>query len=243
MSQKIPRHVAIVMDGNGRWAESRGLPRIEGHRVGVEVVRDMVQSCLKQHIAVLSLFAFSRENWKRPSDEVAFLMDLFLTVIGKEVASLSEQGVSLRFVGDRNQLSQDLRDRMAAAEEMTQAHQKLILNIVVNYTGRWDILQATRTLMTQAIEGQLSVAELDERMFERCLSTHALPDPDLLIRTGGEQRISDFFLWQIAFTELYFTDLKWPEFTVDEFERAISAYGTRERRYGQTSKQVNDHHV
>ena len=240
MSQKIPQHVAIVMDGNGRWAESRGLPRIEGHRVGVEVVRAIVQICLEKHISVLSLFAFSRENWARPLDEVEFLMGLFLSVIGHEVDSLNEQGVSLRFIGDRSQLSKTLCDQMEAAEALTCNHQKLILNIAVNYTGRWDIVQATKTLIDNALLGKQSSADLNEALFNSCLSTSAVPDPDLLIRTGGEQRISDFYLWQIAFTEFYFTDVQWPEFTADEFERALSEYGNRERRYGLTSKQLND---
>ncbi len=246
MSQKIPQHVAIVMDGNGRWAESRGLPRIEGHRVGVGVVREIVQICLEKHISVLSLFAFSRENWARPLDEVEFLMGLFLAVLGREVDSLNEQGVSLRFIGDRSQLSKSLCDQMEAAEALTCNHQKLILNIAINYTGRWDIVQATKTLIDQALLGKLSSADLNETLFNSCLSTGALPAPDLLIRTSGEQRISDFYLWQIAFTEFYFTDVKWPDFTTDEFERALSAYGNRERRYGLTSNQLNnkeDHHV
>jgi undecaprenyl diphosphate synthase len=199
---------------------------------------------LEKHIPVLSLFAFSRENWARPLNEVEFLMGLFLDVIGREVESLNEQGVSLRFIGDRSQLSRPLCDQMEIAEALTCNHQTLILNIVVNYTGRWDIVQAARTLIDNALLGKLSSADLNETLFERCLSTSALPDPDLLIRTSGEQRISNFYLWQIAFTEFYFTDVKWPDFTADEFERALSAYKNRERRYGLTSKQLKeDDHV
>lgn len=228
------------MDGNGRWASMRGLPRIEGHRVGVEVVRTIVQCCLEKKISVLSLFAFSRENWARPSDEVEFLMGLFLSVIGREVDSLNEQGISLRFIGDRSQLSNVLREQMEAAEALTRHHQTLILNIALNYTGRWDIVQATKALIGEALSGKLSVADLNEALFERHLSTSDLPAPDLMIRTSGELRISDFYLWQIAFTEFYFTEVKWPDFGADEFEKALVAYGARERRYGLTSNQLNN---
>lgn len=226
------------MDGNGRWAESRGLPRIEGHRVGVDVVRTMVQFCLGKQISVLSLFAFSRENWARPTDEVEFLMGLFLSVIEREAQSLNEQGVSLRFIGDRLRLSQQLQEKMAGVEQLTSNHERLILNVALNYTGRWDITQATQQLVAEALQGKIQTADINERMIERYLSTHGLPDPDLLIRTSGEQRISDFFLWQIAFTEFYFTHLKWPEFTTDEFQQALDVYASRERRYGLTSKQI-----
>lgn len=226
------------MDGNGRWAESRGLPRIEGHRIGVEVVRSIVKACLENNISVLSLFAFSRENWARPVDEVEFLMQLFVFVLEQEVQALNEQGVSLRFIGDREQLSKVLCEKIDAAEALTSQHSKLILNIAVNYTGRWDILQATIKLASLAIEGKIVPSDIDEALFERYLSTSALPNPDLLIRTSGEQRISDFYLWQIAFTEFYFTDVMWPEFTVEEFKHALNVYSNRERRYGLISKQL-----
>lgn len=228
------------MDGNGRWATMRGLPRVEGHRVGVEVVRKIVQSCLEKKIAVLSLFAFSRENWARPSDEVAFLMELFIAVINLEVEHFNEHGISLRFIGDRSQLSDTLRQQMETAEAVTRNHQNMILNIALNYTGRWDIVQATKALIEDALSGKLSSADVNETLFDDYLSTRALPPPDLMIRTSGELRISDFYLWQIAFTEFYFTDVKWPEFSVDEFERALSAYQHRERRYGLTSSQLTD---
>lgn len=228
------------MDGNGRWAESRGLPRVEGHRLGLEVVRATVQLCVKKNIPVLSLFAFSRENWARPTEEVEFLMQLFIAAIDNELSSLNEQGVCLRFIGDRQQLSPVLCEKMGAAEALTQHHQNLILNIAVNYTGRWDIIQATQKLIDRAVNGELVSSELNEDMFARCLSTGLTPPPDLLIRTSGEQRISDFFLWQMAFTEFYFTDVMWPEFNAEEFERALVVYGNRERRYGLISQQLNE---
>ena len=228
------------MDGNGRWAESKGLPRIEGHRVGVDIVRSIVQACLEKKISVLSLFAFSRENWARPSDEVEFLMQLFIIVLEQEVARLNEHGVCLRFIGDRSQLSKELCAKMDAAEALTSQHSTLILNIAVNYTGKWDILQATRQIVQDALEGKLLPSDLNEVMFENYLSTRSLPNPDLLIRTSGEQRVSDFYLWQMAFTEFYFTEVMWPEFTVEEFENALAVYSNRERRYGLISKQLND---
>lgn len=238
MNQKIPQHVAIVMDGNGRWAEGRGLPRTEGHRAGVNAVKAIVQVCLEKQISVLSLFAFSRENWARPQEEVEFLMSLFIMVLELEIASLNQHGVCVRFIGDRSQLSSELREKMDAAEKLTGGHQKLTLNIALNYTGRWDIIQAAKTLVTRAQSEGLRAADVDELMFASCLSTHSLPDPDLLIRTSGEKRLSDFFLWQVAFTEFYFTDVKWPEFTVEEFDAALTAYSQRERRYGLISKQL-----
>lgn len=239
MNQKIPQHVAIVMDGNGRWAESRGLPRFEGHRAGVEIIKAVVQSCLEKNISVLSLFAFSCENWARPSDEVEFLMQLFIIVLESETAHLNEHGICLRFIGDRSRLSAELCEKMVAAEALTSKNKALFLNIAINYSGKWDIVQAAQTVARGVLDGSITSSDVNEALFESCLSTHGLPDPDLFIRTSGEQRVSDFFLWQLAFTELYFTEVKWPEFTVEEFERAIQIYSGRERRYGLTSKQLN----
>ncbi len=226
------------MDGNGRWAEGRGLPRTEGHRAGVNAVKAIVKVCLEKQISVLSLFAFSRENWARPQEEVEFLMSLFIMVLELEIASLNEHGVCVRFIGDRSQLSAVLREKMDDAEKLTSVHQKLTLNIALNYTGRWDIVQAAKTLVARARKDGLCEADVDESSIASCLSTHSIPDPDLLIRTSGEKRISDFFLWQIAFTEFYFTDVKWPEFTVEEFDAALVEYSRRERRYGLISKQL-----
>ena len=238
MSQKIPQHVAIVMDGNGRWAETRGLSRSDGQRAGLDVVKTIVQGCLEKKIATLSLFAFGCENWSRPSEEVEFLMSLFITAIEKELKDLNEQGVCLRFVGDRTRLSAALCEQMVAAEALTSNHQKLFLNIAVNYSGKWDIVQASRKLVARVLDGHLDLSDLDEKRFECELSTGILPAPDLFIRTSGEQRISNFFLWQLAYTEFYFTDVQWPEFTMHEFDNALSAFSHRERRYGLTSKQL-----
>jgi len=239
LSQKIPQHVAIVMDGNGRWAESRGLPRFEGHRAGVEIVKAIVRSCLEKKIAVLSLFAFSCENWARPVEEVEFLMQLFIVALERETAQLNEHGICIRFIGDRSRLSAGLCEKMAAAEALTGKNKALFLNIAINYSGKWDILQAAQTVARGVLDGSIISSDVNEALFKRCLSTHELPDPDLFIRTSGEQRVSDFFLWQLAFTELYFAEVKWPDFTVEEFERAIQIYSGRERRYGLTSQQLN----
>jgi len=240
LNQKIPQHVAIVMDGNGRWAENSGLPRVEGHRAGVEIVKAIVQACLEKNIAMLSLFAFSCENWARPADEVDFLMQLFIVVIGQETERLNEHGICLKFIGDRDRLSSELRSQMDSAEKLTANNKKLHLNIAINYSGKWDIVQAMRAVVSHVLDGSILPQKIDEQLFTNYLSTAQLPDPDLFIRTSGEQRISDFFLWQLAYTELYFTEVKWPEFTVEEFEQALHTYSLRERRYGLISKQLNN---
>lgn len=240
MKQKLPQHVAIVMDGNGRWAETQGLPRVEGHRVGVSVVKIVVQSCLEKHISTLSLFAFSSENWARPAVEVDFLMQLFLQALGHEIQDLHHHGVRLHFTGDRSQLSNALCEEMQAAEDLTRKNDQLLLNIVLNYGGKWDILQAAKALARKVLNHEVSIDDIDEPMFESLLNTHGLPDPDLFIRTSGEQRISNFFLWQLAYTELYFTDVHWPDFSVSEFEKALACFSMRRRRYGLIEKQQNE---
>jgi len=238
LSQIIPQHVAIVMDGNGRWAENQGLPRIEGHRSGVEAVRGMVETCLKKKISTLSLFAFSRENWARPADEVNFLMDLFIQSLDRELDALHEQGVRLMFIGNRAELSDILQTAMQSVEQHTENNQVLILNIVINYGGRWDITQAARVIAKRVQSGELLLEDITEDVFSDTLATRQLPEPDLFIRTSGECRISNFFLWQLAYCELYFTAIHWPDFTADEFEHALTWFATRERRYGKTSKQM-----
>ena len=238
MSQIIPQHVAIVMDGNGRWAENQGLPRLEGHRAGVEAVRGMVETCLKKEISTLSLFAFSRENWARPADEVNFLMELFIQSLDRELDALHEQGVRLMFIGNRVELSDILQTAMQSVEEHTANNQVLTLNIVINYGGRWDITQATRMIAQRVQSGELLLEDINEDVFSDTLATRQLPEPDLFIRTSGECRISNFFLWQLAYCELYFTDIHWPDFTANEFEQALTWFATRERRYGKTSKQI-----
>ncbi|KTD17339.1 polyprenyl diphosphate synthase [Legionella jordanis] len=226
------------MDGNGRWALSRGLLRVEGHRAGVEAVKTVIRCCLETGIPILSLFAFSSENWSRPSNEVEFLMQLFIDALGHEVKELHQHGIRLRFTGDRNGLSQKLQEQMQAAEKLTAENNRLTLNVVVNYGGKWDIVQATKTIARQILAGQLKPEDIDESLISNALSTHDLPDPDLFIRTSGEQRISNFFLWQLAYTELHFTDIHWPDFNVEEFRKALDSFSQRERRYGKTSQQI-----
>lgn len=226
------------MDGNGRWASRKGLLRVEGHRAGVDTVKAIIQCCLKKNISILSLFAFSSENWARPEAEVEFLMDLFLQALNKEVAELDKQGVALRFTGCRDGLSPVLQDKMRKTEALTTANNRLVLNIVINYGGRWDIIQATKKIAGLVLEEALPIDAIDESLFTKYLGTDDLPDPDLFIRTSGEHRISNFFLWQLAYTELYFSEVHWPEFTADEFEKALTSYSQRERRYGKTSSQL-----
>ena len=226
------------MDGNGRWAENRGLPRSEGHCAGVDTVKTVVKVCIKKNIKILSIWAFGSENWARPEMEVNFLMQLFVQALAREIAELNENGVSLRFTGHREQLAQALREEMAAAEQLTVDNQRLILNVVINYGGKWDILQATKTLASQVANGVLSIDQIDEQTFAEQLSMSDLPSPDLFIRTGGELRLSNFFLWQLAYTELYFSDLFWPDFSEEELDHALACFSSRERRYGKTSKQL-----
>ncbi len=228
----LPRHVAIVMDGNGRWARRRGLPRSAGHRAGVQSVRCVVEASLRRGIEALTLFAFSSENWRRPRQEVGLLMELFLTTLQREVQRLHEQGVRLRFIGDRAAFAPKLRARIAEAEALTAGNATLHLNIAANYGGRWDIAQAARRIAEEAAAGRLDPVAVDADRFGRHLCLADLPEPDLLIRTGGEQRISNFLLWQIAYTELYFTDLLWPDFDERAYDEALAWYAGRERRFG-----------
>ncbi len=228
------------MDGNGRWAENRDLPRVEGHRVGTDAVKAVVTCCLKKKIPLLSLFAFSSENWSRPEMEVDFLMQLFIQSLEREIQALHEQGVCLRFTGERGQLSSALRAQMHATETLTRKNTQLILNVVVNYSGKWDIVQAAKALAARVAEGEMLLEEINEACFAQHLNTGDLPDPDLFIRTSGEQRISNFFLWQLAYTELYFSDVQWPDFNALEFEKALTTFSLRERRYGKISKQINE---
>lgn len=240
MNQKIPQHVAIVMDGNGRWAENRGLLRVEGHRAGVAVIKAIVKCCLEKKISTLSLFAFSSENWLRPAAEVDFLMQLFIHALRQEIQELYHHGVRIRFTGDRHPLSAKLSEEMTLAETLTKNNVKLTLNLVLNYGGKWDILQAAKALTKQVVEGHLTMDQIDESTFAQCLNTHGLPDPDLFIRTSGEQRVSNFFLWQLAYTELFFTDVHWPDFTIQSFEEALKCFSLRKRRYGLTGKQMSE---
>jgi len=226
-----PHHIAIVMDGNGRWASKRFLPRLAGHRQGMESLRRCIRACLDRGVAVLTVFAFSSENWNRPADEVSGLMDLLATALGKEIPSLHADGVQVHFVGERAGLSDKVRLGLDQAEAATAANQRLVLNVCFNYGGRWDIAQAAARL---AAQGQA----ITEAGLNAAMALAHVPDPDLVIRTGGELRLSNFLLWQAAYAELYFSDKLWPDFDETELDRAIAEYGRRERRYGQTSAQL-----
>jgi len=237
-SSAIPRHVAIVMDGNGRWAKMRKMPRIYGHRAGVQSVRRMVEASLNKGIEVVTLFAFSSENWKRPSNEVNLLMELFISSLKSEVESLHGNGVRLVFIGDRSAFSPQLREHMQSAEELTCNNTRLALMIAVNYGGRWDITQATRMVCDDVQQGKLSTADITPEVLQSKLALAGLPEPDLFIRTGGEKRISNFLLWQLAYTELYFTEILWPDFDQQAFDDALNEFASRQRRFGLTGEQV-----
>lgn len=226
-----PMHVAIVMDGNGRWAKRRFLPRVAGHRQGVDALRRCIEACIERGIGVLSVFAFSSENWRRPSDEVSGLMDLLAKALAREVPDLQRNGVRLRFVGERANLAEPLRVRLLQAERTTEAGQRMTLNVCFNYGGRWDIAQAAAKLAAAG-------AAITEDALSHALALAHVPDPDLLIRTGGEQRISNFMLWQCAYTELFFTACLWPDFDAAALDEALAFYATRERRFGKTSEQI-----
>lgn len=236
--RSIPRHVAIIMDGNGRWARRRLLPRVAGHRVGLEAVRKTIKACAHHGVEVLTLFAFSSENWRRPKEEVGLLMNLFMTALDSEVKKLHKNGVRLRIIGDVAGFSAELQQRIHAAEELTRDNTALSLNIAANYGGRWDITQACRQLAEEVAAGKLQSEEVTEEAVRSRLSLSDLPEPDLFIRTGGEQRISNFLLWQLAYTELYFTDLLWPAFDDKAFAEALDSFAGRQRRFGRTGEQV-----
>ena len=235
---ELPQHVAIIMDGNGRWARSRGMPRVAGHRASVKVVRKIVEACAGHGVRYLTLFAFNSENWRRPPDEVGMLMGLFLDALVREVADLHRNQVRLRFIGDRESLGQERKQRMQDAEALTAANGGLGLMVAVAYGGRWDIAQACRSLAAEVASGRLAAADITEEHIGAHLALGGIPDPDLLIRTGGEQRISNFLLWNLAYTELYFSEALWPEFSPSHLQAALEHYALRERRFGKTSAQV-----
>jgi undecaprenyl diphosphate synthase len=231
----VPRHLAIIMDGNGRWARKRFMPRVAGHKRGVDILRKVIRACIDRGIEYLTVFAFSSENWRRPPEEVSFLMNLFVAALSDEVERLHENGIRLKVIGDLSRFEPRLRDLIAAGELRTADNSRLMLTIAANYGGRWDILQATNRLAREQPEkcGQWTEAELAPY-----LAMAYAPEPDLFIRTGGEQRISNFMIWQLAYTELYFTDRLWPEFDAKTLDAAISSYRRRERRFGRTSEQL-----
>ena len=232
----VPRHVAIIMDGNGRWAKGRRLPRIAGHRRGVDAVRATVRGCAERGIEFLTLFAFSSENWRRPAEEVALLMQLFQAALSNEVEKLHKSGVRLKVVGDTTRFDPKIRRLIEQGEHLTADNRQLTLTVAANYGGRWDIMQALSKLMKE----KRSLNEIQEEMLSPYLAMSYAPEPDLFIRTGGEQRISNFLLWQLAYTELYFTETLWPDFGAAALDEAIASYRRRERRFGRTSDQLQD---
>jgi undecaprenyl diphosphate synthase len=231
----MPRHVAIIMDGNGRWAKQRFLPRIAGHRRGVEAVRGVVRACIERGIEYLTLFAFSSENWRRPPDEVSFLMRLFVMALEQEVEKLHANGIRFGVIGDLSRFEPQLVRLIDDAHALTRGNRKLTLTVAANYGGRWDVLQAVNRLLHEHPEAAGRITEADLAPY---LALKDAPEPDLFIRTGGEQRISNFMLWQLAYTELYFTPTLWPDFDAVQLDRAIASYQERERRYGRTSEQL-----
>ncbi len=237
-SANTPRHVAIIMDGNGRWASRRRLPRFAGHKAGVETVKGVVRVCGEKGVEVLTLFAFSSENWRRPQEEVGLLMGLFMTALDQQVRKLHEHDIRLRIIGDRSAFSRMLQERIEAAESLTRTNTGLTLVIAANYGGRWDMVEAARTIASRVQAGELTPDQVSPQLVQSLLSLRDFPEPDLFIRTGGEKRVSNFLLWQLAYTELYFTDTLWPDFDRQAFEGALTSFATRQRRFGRTGDQL-----
>ncbi|MBW8371592.1 MAG: isoprenyl transferase [Thiobacillus sp.] len=233
-SADVPRHIAIIMDGNGRWAKRRLMPRVAGHRKGVEALRGVIRACAERGVSHLTVFAFSSENWRRPQEEVTLLMELFMRALENEVARLHENNIRFRVIGDLSGFSERIQALIRDAEALTRNNTRLTFTVAANYGGRWDIVQAVKKLMASG----LAVEDVNEATLVRQLSMADMPEPDLFIRTGGEQRISNFLLWQLAYTELYFTEALWPDFDAVSLDEAIASYRARERRFGRTSEQV-----
>jgi undecaprenyl diphosphate synthase len=237
---KIPEHVTIIMDGNGRWAKRRGLERLEGHKAGVESVREAAEFAAENGIKFLSLFAFSEENWNRPQSEINGLMELMIDAIISEKKTLIDNKIKFRVVGDKSRLTDTLNAKIDEIEKVTSVNNHLTLIVFLSYSGKWDILQAARKYALMIDDGTATLdVPLTNELMDSLLSTHGIPDPDLLIRTSGEQRISNYLLWQCAYTEFYFTDILWPDFRKNDFKRAIDTFSERERRYGKTGEQIN----
>ena len=233
-----PRHIAIIMDGNGRWAEKKFMPRILGHRAGVKTVRKVVEYCVKEKIEVLSLFAFSSENWRRPKKEVNMLMELFMGTLQTQVDKLDKNNIKLRIIGDKSAFSEKLQEKIVQAEKQTENNDGLTLVVAANYGGRWDITQAFQKITEKIAAGELTVHDITESVISQHITTFELPEPDLFIRSGGEQRISNFLLWQLAYTEFYFTDTLWPDFDQALLAEAINSFKNRQRRFGHTGEQI-----
>ncbi len=236
--QHMPRHVAIVMDGNGRWANKRHLPRAAGHKAGVGATRKIVESCAKKNIEALTIFAFSSENWNRPESEVSALMSLFISTIMAEVRKLNKKNVCVKFIGERSRFSEKLQNSINESEQLTRNNTGLHLNIAANYGGRWDVINACRQIVEEVKNNKTTIDDIDEDRFNSFMSLSELPAPDLLIRTGGEQRISNFLIWQLAYSELYFVDTLWPDFSDEDLDAALDWYAGRQRRFGKTGQQL-----
>jgi undecaprenyl diphosphate synthase len=234
----IPTHIAIVMDGNGRWAKRRRRPRTFGHQAGVKALRDTVKYCGRLGVAELTVFAFSSENWNRPQQEVSRLMELFMRALDRETRELHENGVRVCFIGDLDAFAPELREKIRQAEQLTRDNERMTLNVAVSYGGRWDIVQATRRVAQDVAAGAIEPGQIDESLFASYLSLNGDHDPDLFIRTGGEMRVSNFLLWHLAYTELFFSPALWPDFGPQEMDEAIAAYRARERRFGLTAEQA-----
>ncbi|MFC5078446.1 Ditrans,polycis-undecaprenyl-diphosphate synthase ((2E,6E)-farnesyl-diphosphate specific) [Vibrio thalassae] len=237
-NDSLPKHIAIIMDGNGRWAKSKGKPRVFGHKKGVSAVRKTISAAAKLNIQAVTLFAFSSENWRRPEDEVSLLMELFITVLSSEIKKLHKNNLRLRVIGDKSRFNDRLQKKITEAEKMTENNTGTVINVAANYGGKWDILQATKTLAGLVEQGELLADDITEEMIGRYVTMSDLPDVDLLIRTSGECRISNFMLWQMAYAEMYFTEEYWPEFNEDSLIKAITWFVNRERRFGCTGEQV-----
>ena len=237
-ADNCPRHVAIIMDGNNRWAKAHRLKGVAGHKAGVDAVKAVVETCAKEGVEVLTLFAFSSENWRRPKDEVSALMRLFLIALEREVRKLHRNNIRLRIIGDRSAFNPALQEHMEKAEALTRDNTRMTLVIAANYGGHWDITQATRKVAEQVRMGQLEPSDITDDLIQEHLSIGDLPMPDLLIRTAGEQRISNFMLWHLAYTEFYFSEVFWPDFKSEQMLRALDAYAHRQRRFGQTDDQI-----
>ncbi len=234
-----PKHIVVVMDGNGRWAKKRLMPRTAGHHAGVKATRKIVEDCVKEKISALTLFAFSSENWKRPEQEVSSIMELFVSTLQSEVKSLHEQNVRVRFIGECSAFSEKLQKKINEAKQLTENNSGLQLNIAVNYGGRWDIAEACRSIVKKIQLGELQIDDINAELINDYVCLQELPEPDLFIRTGGEMRISNFLIWQLAYTELYFSDVLWPDFNTDELMKALDWYAGRQRRFGKTGEQVD----
>ena len=235
-----PKHIIIIMDGNGRWAEQNGLLRSAGHKFGVKVLRNLIEHAVKLELTTITVYAFSRENWQRPKKEIELLLDLFISSLESEVKDLHENNIKLNFIGETDKFSEKLKKSMSESESLTSNNSKLTLNVALNYSGRWDIYNALLSIIDDMVSKKITKNEINEKLINAKLSLADYDEPDLLIRTGGEKRLSNYLLWQIAYTEMYFTDILWPDFNADQFDLALDWYAKRQRRFGRTSEQIGE---